>query len=424
MTDQRLTIQYMRLAELKEFPGNPKLHDKEAIGGSARRYGFNDPMAINEGTGHLVEGHGRREWLLEEEAKGAPPPQHVVLDEATGKYLVPVVRGISFETDEAAEEYLVAHNAIGPAGGYHNQRMAKILESIKSRNVVLDTLGMRKNEVARILRKGRVGRLPERPTSQPELKKEAALAKWKAARGQIWEATSIVAPAHTHRLICGDAAAKETLTALLHDGDPDILLTDPPYSSGGFQEAGRKAGSIGTRQKAKIASDQLSTRGYLALISSVLDQVTADAIYLFTDWRMWAWTYDVAERHNFPVRAMLVWDKGQMGMGFPWRSTHELVLFGKRTPSTLDEGKAGNVLRFPRSGNVNHPTEKPLELMEHLIENTPGDMVLDTFAGSGTTLVAAEKQGRVGRGVELDPGWFSVCLEQLSQLGLTPRQIK
>ena len=122
----------------------------------------------------------------------------------------------------------------------------------------------------------------------------------------------------------------------------DVLITDPPYSSGGFQESGKAAGSIGTRTTDTIALDNLSTRGYQRLMRSVLRHCNqTDEVYLFTDWRMWVHSSDAVEEAGWRVRNMLVWDKTTMGMGLPWRNQHELIVYGKRTPAEMRDGKGG-----------------------------------------------------------------------------------
>ncbi|MBT9134936.1 MAG: Modification methylase DpnIIB [Firmicutes bacterium] len=197
---------------------------------------------------------------------------------------------------------------------------------------------------------------------------------------------------------------------------PDIILTDPPYCSGGFQEAGRKTGSIGTTKKTTIQRDTLSTKGYMSLIAEAIDNINAEVLYMFTDWRMWTWTFDVAERNGFPVKNMLVWDKGQPGMGFPWRTQHELILFAKRTPSKILEGKSGNVLQASRTGNINHPTEKPVGLIKQIMDNTVGDVIYDPFGGSGTILIAAEQRNKTCYIVEIDPKYCDVIIRRYKNL--------
>ena len=212
--------------------------------------------------------------------------------------------------------------------------------------------------------------------------------------------------------------AREILPLLPADSF-DLVLTDPPYSSGGFQESGKSAGSIGRRENMPIALDNLSTRGYERLMREVLRYCNqADEIYLFTDWRMWVYAFDVLEGAGWRVRNMLVWDKLSMGMGLPWRNQHELIAFGKRTPAAMMDGKHGNVLRASRANGDLHPTEKPVDLLRTLLGNSQGQTVLDPFMGSGTTLRAALDLGRKAIGIELEERYCEIAARRLSQMVL------
>jgi DNA modification methylase len=194
----------------------------------------------------------------------------------------------------------------------------------------------------------------------------------------------------------------------------DAVVTDPPYSSGGFQEAGKSGGSIGTRSDETIGLDNLSTRGYQRLLREILNPLRGtDEAYIFTDWKMWQHTCDALEDSGFRVRNMLVWDKLQMGMGLPWRNQHELIAFGKKRPAKNITGKHGNVIGIPRSGNVNHPTEKPIGIMAVLLENSIAQTILDPFMGSGTTGVAAVQMGRQFIGIEREPKYFDIACKRI-----------
>lgn len=239
-------------------------------------------------------------------------------------------------------------------------------------------------------------------------------AKPKSKPGTIYE----LGP---HRLLCGDCTSVELLSALLGDEPADLLLMDPPYCSGGFQESGKGAGSIGTKARVvgedgkkgvpRIANDTLSTRGFQALLSRVLELWAAGFLYCFTDWRMWIPLFDVAERGGFGVRSMIVWDKGCPGMGQGWRSQHEIVMFATKTRQKFaPKNSVGNVIQSNRSGNLLHPTQKPVDLLEKIIQvNKPwAKTACDPFAGSGSTLMAAARCGLVWRGAELSPGFCDV----------------
>ena len=197
---------------------------------------------------------------------------------------------------------------------------------------------------------------------------------------------------------------------------PDLLLTDPPYCSGGFQESGKSAGSIGTTAKPKqIANDRLSTRGYKALLKEAIRKSGVSFLYCFTDWRMWLNLFDVVESENYGVRHMIVWDKGTPGMGRGWRSQHELIMWATKMtpPYNRKYGGAGNVIQAQRTGNTHNATQKPVSVVGELISNTPfAQVIYDPFAGSGTTILAADQHDRRCLAIDLDPACCDVAVER------------
>lgn len=232
-----------------------------------------------------------------------------------------------------------------------------------------------------------------------------------------------------HRVMCGDCTNTEQRAQLLDGATPEILLTDPPYCSGGFQESGRGSGSIGTKAKSKwgdakehgreqltptIANDTLSTRGYQALIKQAIGGTPCVISYIFTDWRMWIYLFDLVEGSGFGVKQMLVWKKESAGMGTGWRAQHELIMFAHKTKANFDRHKYyGNVLECKRSGNALHPTQKPVELLEMILDNTSWARgVYDPFGGSGTTLIACEKQGQTAYLMELEPRFVDTIVRR------------
>lgn len=208
---------------------------------------------------------------------------------------------------------------------------------------------------------------------------------------------------------------------LFNGGAPQILLTDPPYCSGGFQENGKKGGSIGTDTKFKwdkgtpmIANDTLSTRGFQALVKQAINGTPCTIAYIFTDWRMWIYLFDLVEGSGFGVRNMIVWNKNSIGMGVGWRTKHELIMFGLKTKPNFDKRKGyGNVLDCKRSLNPFHPTQKPVELIEMILDNTAwAKGVYDPFGGSGTTLIAAEKKNQEAYIMELEPKYVDTIVRR------------
>lgn len=266
----------------------------------------------------------------------------------------------------------------------------------------------------------------EGPTKAARLQalRESAAKKWGTKPGQLWRVTFNGVEARLFVGDCTDPIVRERLAEFV-----DIVLSDPPYCSGGWQEAGRHAGSIGTRQKddagkrahiPTVANDNLSTRGFLALIEAALRNVDARAVYLFHDWRMWVYLYDLSERLGYRVRNQLIWDKGAPGLGIGWRSASESILVGVKESTGLFDNlhSAGNVLTCPRTRNEWHATEKPVPLLERILSVTPTiRSVFDPFTGSGSTLLACMKRGLAFRGCELDPGYAGVALTRAAEAG-------
>lgn len=216
-----------------------------------------------------------------------------------------------------------------------------------------------------------------------------------------------------HRVACGDSGDAALVSELL-GGDREVwqVLTDPPYCSGGWQESDKRRGSVGTDcAHHKVARDTLSTRGYIALIQRVMSNVAARLAYVFTDWRMWVNLFDAMEAIGYPARSMIVWDKGNPGMGRGWRAQHELIMCCATHTDPLKDLKRskGNVIQDKRTGNELHTTQKPIDLLENILGVAvpeKGGRIYDPFAGSGSTMIAAGR--RPCYSIELDPGYVDI----------------
>lgn len=144
-----LRIEYVPLRDLREWPGNPKAHDLDAIGGSIARFGMVEPVVVDEGTGRLVAGHGRLAALAAAEEAGAQPPPGIKVD--GGGWLAPVVRGVSFSSEAEAERFLVMANRSGELGGWDDHALARVLEELRGLGG-LDETGYTDDEADAIIR--------------------------------------------------------------------------------------------------------------------------------------------------------------------------------------------------------------------------------------------------------------------------------
>lgn len=145
-----LRIEYIPLSELVRWPRNPKDHDLGAISGSFKRFGFVTPIVIDERSGRLVAGHGRLDTLQSLKAQGKPAPNRIK-NSPSGDWLVPVLRGISFENDTEAEAYIVADNRLTEIGGWDEFQLTELLADLASEDDGLIGTGYDEDDVDRML---------------------------------------------------------------------------------------------------------------------------------------------------------------------------------------------------------------------------------------------------------------------------------
>ena len=384
--------------KLKPNPANPRNIGADAVAAvadSIKRFGWRQPIVARRSTKEIEAGHTR--WLAAELLE--------IED-------VPVV----FFSDDAAtaSAFNIADNRTGELSDWDERKLGDLLRQLEQEDA-LEAVGFSAEDVRTFVGglERAEGRDKDRETRELETSSTPALddpGEPIARRGDVFEIAGQV-------LACGDARDPDLVRELMGSKAVPLVITDPPYCSGGFQESAKVAGSWGD-----IASDNLTSRGYVSLMGQVLAALRPQAAYFFTDWKMWpTLAYEVLEPGGLAVRSMIVWDKRAPALGSIWRTQHELVAFGSRRNPKRPAGVAGlgNVFACPRTGNKNHVTEKPVELLAYLIR---GDEVagrgkdvriLDPFAGSGTTLLAALSQKREAVGIELEPRWVDAALRRL-----------
>lgn len=377
-------------------PANPNKHPDDQIKLLAKiikASGWRQPITVSKRSGFIVKGHGR-----------------LMAAQLAGFKQVPVdYQEYASEAEEYAD--LIADNRIAELAEIDQKMLADIFAEIDTGEIDLDQTGYTDQEVEQL-----VTSLAESLHQELDVDSNAndtpeAPAEPVTQYGDIWILGD-------NRVMCGNSTSADDRALLLDGAAPEILLTDPPYCSGGQQESKKSVGSIGTVQKGgkvpKIANDILSTRGYQNLIKGALTDLPCLYSYIFTDWRMWIYLFDLTESAGFGVKSMIVWDKETPGMGMGWRSQHELCMFGAKAATHFDGHKGyGNVIRCSRSGNELHPTQKPLELIEALLDNTDfANGVYDPFGGSGTTLAAAVNKGQPAWIMELTPAYTDVIVKR------------
>lgn len=387
------------VAKLVPNPKNPNTHPDSQIqllGRIIRQTGWRQPITVSNRSGFIVKGHGRLAAALLEGFKAVP---------------------VDYQNyDSEAQEYadLVADNRIAELAEIDNKLLADIFENIDTGEIPLELSGYTEKEVEDIVTALCSGLQEDGKKDRDDVPEPPESNRTITQKGDLWILGR-------HRLVYGNSTDEADMQLLLDGEQPEILLTDPPYCSGGFQESGKSAGSIGTARKdgnnPTIANDMLSTRGYTNLMKNTMKDLPVVVAYIFTDWRMWITLNDIVEGVGMGVRCMIVWNKKSPGLGAGWRAQHELCMFAHRTKPKFDKHKAyGNVIECTRSGNELHPTQKPVEILEKLLNNTDwAKGVLDPFGGSGTTLIAAESVGQRSFLMEMKPTFVDTIVRRYAR---------
>ncbi len=231
-----------------------------------------------------------------------------------------------------------------------------------------------------------------------------------------------------HRLMCGDSTDPEAVALLMQDEEARTVFTDPPWN---VPVAGHITGS-GQHGEFVMASGEMTDAEFIAFLIAVLgclarSTAAGGLLYICIDWRGMEHVLAAAREFKLEFLNLLVWDKGVGGMGSFYRSRHELIFLfrkpGASHTNRVELGKNGrnrtNVWSYEGMNGFGkgkararamHPTVKPLALVRDAIldSSTAGEIVLDLFSGSGTTLIAAEQSKRAGRAMELGPNYVDV----------------
>ena len=381
-----MQIEQIGIATLIPFAKNSRTHDDAQvaqIAASIKEFGFTNPVLIDEANG-IIAGHGRvlaaRKLNLEQ---------------------VPFIR-LTHLSESQKRAYVIADNKLALNAGWDNQMLALELADLQNMDFDLDLTGFTANEIAALMPEQLEPGLTD-PDDAPETQDAAT-----TVLGDVWIMGK-------HRLLCGDSTSVSDLEKLTDGQLVDMWLTDPPYN---VAYEGK------TKDALKIKNDEMGDDQFRQFLRD--SYVSADTVMkpgaVFYIWHADSEGYNfrgAAHDAGWKVRQCLIWKKSSMVMGrqdYHWK--HEPCLYGWKEGAGhlwATDRKQTTILEFDRpSRNGEHPTLKPVALFEYqLLNNTKGgDIVLDSFGGSGTTLIAAEKNGRIARLMELDPKYCDVIIKR------------
>jgi site-specific DNA-methyltransferase (adenine-specific) len=220
-----------------------------------------------------------------------------------------------------------------------------------------------------------------------------------------------------HRLMCGDSTSVEDVEKLMDGAKADMVFTDPPYAL-----FGNSTGVAG------ICDDKMTRPFFLAIFQRLKENTKLFGhIYACCDWHSAFSLQAMAKQAGLTEKNLCIWDKGDGGLGAMYQQCYEMVWFFANSPlatQTIGKKKAGertvngkpNIWRYSRenSGSRVHNAQKPVKMVEFAISNSTdsGELVLDLFGGSGTTLIASEGIKRTCYMMELDPKYVDVIINR------------
>lgn len=391
-----LEVREMSVADLVPYANNAKKHPKEQIeqiAESISEFGNCDPIAVwhnEDGEAEIVEGHGRVMALKQLGIDTAPV---ICLDHLT---------------DEQRRAYTHVHNQTTLSSGFDEQAL---IEDMDNLDMDWEALGFSEF-------------MPdfEHDDIEDEGMPEEVVCRCK--RGDVWVLGA-------HRVKCGSSTDPDDMADLLRGGVADLIVTDPPYNVAlGQHDRPSEAKQLHRRTDGLvIANDSWDNdEDFIEFLRSAFE-LGMDA--LKPGGAFYIWHADTqrmnflkaCERAGMTIRECLVWVKNVFTLGrqdYQWR--HEPCLYGWKDGAShqwYSDRKQSTVLEFDKpSSNSEHPTMKPIPLIAYQIENSSkeGDLVLDMFGGSGSTLIACEKLGRKCVTMELDPHYCDVIISRWEEM--------
>jgi DNA modification methylase len=406
-------IAHLPLESIAPDPFNPRKHAREqirAIARSIETFGFNAPILVDK-AGIIKAGHGRYE---------------------AAKFLnlahVPVIR-LEHLNEQQAKAYMLADNKLTDRSSWDDQELALRLKELQDivTDFEIEATGFEVPEID-----FRIQSLDPPDATSADDEFEVPEGPAVSQPGDLWH----LGP---HRLFCGNALEPASYDALLSGELAAAVFTDPPYNTriNGFAVGRGRT----THREFAMASGEMSSTEFEKFLHSAL-QVTrpytqpAAVHFMCMDWRHIAEALAAVEKSEREMINLCVWSKSNGGMGSLYRSAHELVLvfraLGEKHLNNVQLGRFGrnrtNVWNYPgmnsfaRRGRARaldlHPTVKPIAMVADAILDVTrrGDIVLDPFSGSGTTVLAAERTGRRGYAIELDPLYVDLTVTRWQRM--------
>ena len=382
-----LQIRRLAIEKVKTDPRNARTHSDAqlaAVADSIREFNWTNPILVRP-DGVIIAGHAR-----------------LLAAQRLGLTEVPAIE-ITGLTETQCRALAIADNQLGLRADWDDTRLRAELAALQQQSVRLDSIGFDQKELARLLAKQVGARELADPNVLPETSGIPV-----TEPGDLWILGD-------HRLLCGDATLHGSISAVLHGRTADMVFTDPP-------EMVRYRGGAARRMKVEGEDAEQEFEDFLRAACARVIAACSGAIYICTlpsELHMLHRAFLAAGGH---WSSFLIWAKHPSTVGDgDYRQEYEPILYG--WPAGHDHywcgnRKQGDIWQIPRlKADRDAPTRKPVELVERALQNSSrvGDTVLDPFAGSGTTLIACQRQQRRSCLIEIDPQSVDVICQRWEQ---------
>ena len=389
-------LQIVPISKLVPYANNARTHSPEQIlklRSSLREFGFINPVIIDRDYG-VIAGHGR---ILAAREEGLTEVPCVFADHLT---------------EAQKKAYIIADNRMAMDAGWDEELLRVEIEALQAADFDPLLTGFDASELADLFGE------KEEKVKDDDFDLTAALEKAAfVKRGDVWTVGR-------HRLVCGDATSEADVALLTNGKKANLLLTDPPYGVS-FTSAGGLT----------IQNDSLKDEEFYNFLLSAI-KLAADnmekggSAYVFhadTEGLNFRKAFIDA---GFHLAGCCIWVKDSLVLGrsdYQWQ--HEPVLYGflkNGKHRWYSDRKQTTIWNFKKpKRNENHPTSKPLDLLSYPIGNSTQEnaIVLDTFGGSGSTMMACQQMNRVCHMMELDEKYASVILRRAVENGVAPEDI-
>ena len=370
-------IQMQSVKDLIPYARNTRTHNEEQVGqiaASIKEFGFTNPILVDKDN-MIIAGHGR-----------------VMAANKLNLSEVPTIC-LDYLTEAQKKAYIIADNRLALNADWDYEMLKVELKELDDLEFDINLLGFEDKEIDVLLAEPTEGLTDE--DEVPDLPDEPI-----TKLGDLWQLGN-------HRLLCGDSTSIDAVDTLMDGNKADMVFTDPPFGV-----------SYQSNKRTKSDKFDVLVNDDLILdITPIIEVFSNGWVFIWTTWKVIDKWIDNTKSFGYPNN-VVIWSKGGGGIGDlkkTFFTDYEMALVWNRG-NELCGKRIGSVWKIDKDNHVDykHPTQKPVALAVEAIDKTTknGQMILDLFLGSGSTLIAAEKTNRKCYGMELDPKYCDVIINR------------